>query len=1234
MLLHGRGRIAGVCLHLSVILPLLHAASLGAQVRSEIIVGHVVLPDGRPAAGALAQATRAPDRKVFRASADLSGRYEIRIDSGSGDYLLHISLPTNPSLSAYRRRLLRSAGSSDTIVHDVRLSAGATNVSAVRVEARRPLPPRGPDAIGNETGSASQQAVGLAAAIAPELRGDLAAFAAALPGVLPTNTGVSVFGLASSQNATMLNGMAFPGTALPRDVRTEVRVSTAVYDPSRGWFGGAETSVELAAARLFSESSGSITINAPAVQSGDPATGSRLARFTDLTLSTGGSGLTLRDRVSYNFGVQYSQSVRHAAALEDLDAAALELSGLPRDSALGVLRQLQALQLPGGVTSARLVRTASVITRINSIENDPQTLAPRPSSVGLIVHAATQDSRGLPSSLLSTRTTAADGVRGVFALQGVYSRYIGTGYLAEAKTSLSAVDEVLEPAFALPHGFIQLDPDVLGVGTPAAAIRFGGSPASLVRRRQYTWESRGELKYLSASTQRHRYRLTADVRWDVQERQDRSNEFGTFYYATLADFHAGTPRVFSRALQETRGSVSTWNGFLAASHQLRPAASVQVQYGVRLEGTWLASDLGPSAAVKSALSQNGPSSKLLLHASPRVGFSWAYGGRAPATAIVTTPNVHFAFPSMGVIKGGIGEFREMLGPTSAVGAVGGGTLGDAESVLTCVGENIPLADWGSYSVSPGTIPTSCAPGHTAPAVPTGAVASRFLDAAFRPATNWRASLSWSAGTSRIVWIVEGVLNEGYSQPSLLNLNQKAEPIFRTALEDRPVFVSAQSIAAQFGTVNASAARAVPSLGPVIQVRSDGRSSSRQLIVTLMPNFARMRLPLYGSLSYTLASARQRLRGYDATTFAAPNTLEWARARLMARHGVVAQLGWNGRVVGVGVAANLRSGRPFTPIVGSDVNADGLKNDRAFIFVPEQLDAQAASRMRALSQSGPANVRKCLRSQSGAVAVANSCFESWTTDLNARLTLAGQFLSGWRRRVTASLVFSNLAAGADALLHGRHLAGWGSGRTPDPVLLSAVGFDSSARRFRYAVNSQFGRQSAGVALGNPGFRVALDVRLDLGVHASRQQLARFVRPGRDGRPGPRLTATELQQRFARNVPEPYALILAESDSLLLSSTQVRALQTRQVLFRAQMDSAWRQLANSLTEMPDSFNERVAFQLQERVIDAVWNLGRVELRSFLPTVLNSQQLLMLPSFAGLMYRAARPLRGLRYFAIGRP
>src|SRR2546425_7254168 len=36
---------------------------------------------------------------------------------------------------------------------------------------------------------------------------------------------------------------------------------------------------------------------------------------------------------------------------------------------------------------------------------------------------------------------------------------------------------------------------------------------------------------------------------------------------------------------------------------------------------------------------------------------------------------------------------------------------------------------------------------------------------------------------------------------------------------------------------------------------------------------------------------------------------------------------------LGAIGRLTSGAPFTPVVGSDINGDGARNDRAFIFVP-------------------------------------------------------------------------------------------------------------------------------------------------------------------------------------------------------------------------------------------------------------------------------------------------------------
>ena len=42
-----------------------------------------------------------------------------------------------------------------------------------------------------------------------------------------------------------MGGLAFAGADIPRDAVTRVRVQTSTYDPSNGWFSGAQTAVDL-----------------------------------------------------------------------------------------------------------------------------------------------------------------------------------------------------------------------------------------------------------------------------------------------------------------------------------------------------------------------------------------------------------------------------------------------------------------------------------------------------------------------------------------------------------------------------------------------------------------------------------------------------------------------------------------------------------------------------------------------------------------------------------------------------------------------------------------------------------------------------------------------------------------------------------------------------------------------------------------------------------------------------
>ena len=127
--------------------------------------------------------------------------------------------------------------------------------------------------------------------------------------------------------------------------------------------------------------------------------------------------------------------------------------------------------------------------------------------------------------------------------------------------------------------------------------------------------------------------------------------------------------------------------------------------------------------------------------------------------------------------------------------------------------------------------------------------------------------------------------------------------------------------------------------------------------------------------------------------------------------------------------------PFTPLVASDINGDGAHNDRAFIFDPAQTaDTAVASAMRRVLANTSSSVRDCLLSQMGAVAARNGCTGPWQPAFDIQLNIRPN-VWGLGRRLTLSIVTTNLISGIDELLHGENGAhGWGAVRLPDPTLL--------------------------------------------------------------------------------------------------------------------------------------------------------------------------------------------------------
>ena len=112
---------------------------------------------------------------------------------------------------------------------------------------------------------------------------------------------------------------------------------------------------------------------------------------------------------------------------------------------------------------------------------------------------------------------------------------------------------------------------------------------------------------------------------------------------------------------------------------------------------------------------------------------------------------------------------------------------------------------------------------------------------------------------------------------------------------------------------------------------------------------------------------------------------------------------------------------------------------------------------------------------------------------------------------------------------------------DPVLLLPRGFDPATSRFRYDVNPRFGSNRAGRSIGRDPFRVVIDFSVNLSVDFDVQELRRAVEPVRmDGR-WQRRTADSIASFYLSNTSSVHKLLLAESDSLFLSATQITMLR---------------------------------------------------------------------------------------------
>lgn len=1193
----------------------------------EIIRGTVVSDSGARVVGAAIIVTRAPDRATFVAVSDSNGRYVVTVAQGTGDYLVHISAAGFVALRKRATRAERATGvapADTTFVVDAILArAVAQQLAVVTVQAAKAVPTRFRDA-GTRAGAAEAFVDDFAGGIPPDQAGNLGAALATLPGVSTSSAGPAVLGIDPSQNITMLNGMAFSGSTIPRALQTSTRVSTSSYDPAKGWFGGAATNVEFSGASVFRIRSLYATVDAPPLQATDAVARGLGLRYSGGAGSIGASGpIDRRDQFFFNSALQFGRRMSEPASLFTASPLLLSRAGISADSVTRLRSILRNIGLPTGDdgVSSRTTDDVSLVVRL---DHDPRSVqsdkpATRTQAVTLFGNWSRSSPMSLrvPSSTLGTTERSAS----TLGVQGLFSTYFGRDYLGTVRSALSVSTVRTRPDALLPSASVLLASSLPGDDAAIATLGVGGgAPASTTRH--YTWETIGETQMYVHGLETHRVTLTADARLDGYSLDGSGADRASFAFNSLADLAAGIPTSYRRVSGTPQRAGGVWNSFASVGDLWRVSRTVRVEYGARIEANAYTVTPAANPQLQSLLDVRTDVAPNRWHASPRIGFTWTRRGGGNAGGLAINSFGSFNMRPTSYIRGGIGEFRSIM-PAELLSDALVTASGTRATVLSCVGAAAPPPDWRAYLASEAAFPSACVGGAATSPLSDTAPVVRTVNARYTAPRSWRANLGYESRYRWLVYSVEGTLSLNLNQTGRTDLNFAGRPIFRLGDDQRPVFVPASSIVASSGAVSPQLARITPTFGSVFSTHSDLRSVSKQLIVSLSPGHD-VSDRAWVHLAYVLGQTRSWQGGYEATTAASPLEREWTRGSLDTRHQLLVRSGVELGKVSLTLFARISSGLPYTPLVGSDINGDGVINDRAII--PANAVGASSSLRRQVNEliASSAPARACLGPQRGATAAPLSCTGPWNASLNAQVSAAPTFLKVGGRQPYIHLNLANPLSGLDQLLHGSEkLRGWGTPAVADPTLLLVRGFDPSSRTFLYDVNPRFGSSAATRSIVRAPFRVTLDVRFNLSPDFPTQQLKRYLGPGRHGRPGARLTVAQLQQRYAREVSDPYASILVLNDSLLLSRTQVDGLQQAQRKYRAVIDSVWRDLATAFASLEDDFDASEAVARQERTIEDARELTRLDVRATLGTLLDAQQLRLIPAGVLRMYRAERPL-----------
>lgn len=1059
-----------------------HSSLAFAQVGSttDIITGQVTNQQGAPVAGAQVTATSLETGVNRSRQTNAEGRYTILFPDGGGRYRLTVrAIGQQPQSMNVERD-----GDEDRMVANVRMGdAPPPTLAAVSVTANRGAPGGGqqrPEPGNSERMVSSEQAARL-----PVEANDLNAIAAMAPGVVltagtdSTPSSFSVAGQRPTQNNLTLDGVSFGSSSIPSEAVRGTRVITNTYDVARGQFTGGQIASTTRAGTNRKQGSASYLLRSPALQWNQGVSGPYGRGYTQNSLSGGFGGPVVEDKLFYFLSGQFSHRTDPLTSLVGADDNSLTLLGVNPDSVQRFFQTLQTLGIDANqyLRASRSNNNAGFLGRFDWNFHEDHSLTLRADGRRNEQLATRISSFGLPLS-------GGDATSWGGGLMTTLTSRFGNGFINEFRAYGSTDDRASDPYVSFPEGRVRVTSELPDGTRGTQTLSFGTNASLPTSGEGGTVETTDELSWISSGGG-HRFKLGGLLNSTRYSELATFNTFGTYTYNSLEDFAAGVPAQFTRSLFPNERRGSSVNGAIYLGDTWRYSRGFQLTYGARAEGSAYTGAPRPNTAIDSAFGLRTDNFPGEVHVSPRVGFSYTIFGEPneEQRRRGTQNNREPQGPPILFIRGGVGEFRGRA-PSQLFSAAqqSAGLAGD-QSQIVCVGTGVPAPDWPMYTGG-GDIPSTCRAG--GPVLVSARPSVTAFEEDFQAPRSWRASL----GVTRRFWerwaiSVDGQYALGKALYGVTDHNLDVTPEFTLSNEaGRPVFVAPGAIIPNTGVTALQASRRTTDFGQVFEIGSGLTSRNAQVVTNL--NAFTNRGAIF-NLSYTYARATDQSSwsfgpaqfGFSGPTTAGnPNILSTGTSDLERRHNLSGTVTWPFNLsLEMTAFGRVTSGAPYTPLVGGDVNGDGARNDRAYIFGTS--DATLGPAMQRLLDATTGSARECLESQPGVIAGRNSCREAWFPSLDLQLNYKPDKW-GLKRRLALQMVFQNPLGGLDQALHGSaDLRGWGQPQRPDNTLLYIRGFDATSNRYIYEVNERFGNTRGTARAFRQPFQIGLQLRYSWG-----------------------------------------------------------------------------------------------------------------------------------------------------------